>query len=201
MPPVPGSPRANRRERISARGESPRSCSAATPARLTPDLLRLPVCGRLVLGQPCRRLVVSELCRQNPAPQPAPAGGLLEQSEPASTPRGRSLLRIAGDEPGLHTIRCDPLLGDLCGINRASEQLLLDAQTLLRCSTQRAYKHVASGGGQNHLWGLCKPKTPLPGHPLGSLEAAMACDLERFILISTKSRRPPTVMGASKRRL
>lgn len=163
------------------------------PSPPDPDLLRLPVCGRSVLVTGAGGSIGSELCRQILRQQPARLV-LLEQSEAGLYAIEQELLGSLATEPGLHSHPLlIPLLGDVRDQSRL-QQLLLEhnVDALFHAA---AYKHVPLVEG-NICAGLCN-------NLLGTrsaLDAAMACDLERFILISTdKAVRPTNVMGASKR--
>jgi len=130
-----------------------KSCSAATPARLTLKSAAAPVCGAIGFGHRCRRLRSVRNSAANSCASSPPGLVLLEQSEAASTPSSRSYW-IAGDRNRACTaIRLlIPLLGR-CADNRASNNPALST-TLMRCFHAAALQTRASGGGQ-HSAGLC----------------------------------------------
>lgn len=157
------------------------------------DLLRLPVCGRSVLVTGAGGSIGAELCRQILRQKPARLV-LLEHNEAGLFAIEQELLRLLASEPGLyrHPLLI-PLLGDVRDQSRLRQLLVEHSVDVMFHAA--AYKHVPLVEGN-----IC---AGLSNNLLGTrsaLEAAMACNLERFILISTdKAVRPTNVMGASKR--
>jgi FlaA1/EpsC-like NDP-sugar epimerase len=157
------------------------------------DLLGLPVRGRSVLVTGAGGSIGSELCCQILRQQPARLV-LLENNEFGLYAIEQELLRLLADQPGWASPPLlVPLLGDVRDQQRLRQLLVHHGVEVLFHAA--AYKHVPlveaniCAGLSNNLLGT-----------RSALEAAMACDLERFILISTdKAVRPTNVMGASKR--
>ncbi len=161
------------------------------PTPPDPFLLREAVAGRIVMVTGAGGSIGSELCRQILRQGPAKLV-LLERNEFALYSIDQNLRQLA---EGQHLLVSAPvpLLADV-GDQLRLRSLLQEhgVQVLFHAA---AYKHVplvelnVCAGIANNLLGT-----------RAALEAAMACGLERFVLISTdKAVRPTNAMGASKR--
>lgn len=163
------------------------------PAAPDPLLLREAVAGKTVMVTGAGGSIGSELCRQILRQGPTRLV-LLERNEFALYSIDQDLRQLAAGEPGMGAASAPvPLLVDVCDQPRLRSLLeQYGVQVLFHAA---AYKHVplvetnVCAGLSNNLMGT-----------RAALEAAIACGLERFILISTdKAVRPTNAMGASKR--
>ncbi|MEB3321953.1 MAG: nucleoside-diphosphate sugar epimerase/dehydratase [Synechococcaceae cyanobacterium] len=161
------------------------------PSRPDPELLRAAVQGRSVLVTGAGGSIGSELCRQILRLGPARLV-LLERSEYGLYAVERDLQAIRGQGPGpWPEVRV--VLGDVGQRDRL--EALCRGSGVEVLFHAAAYKHVPMvesnlcAGVANNLLGT-----------RSALEVAMACGMERFLLISTdKAVRPSNAMGASKR--
>jgi FlaA1/EpsC-like NDP-sugar epimerase len=158
-----------------------------------PTLLATPVTGRVVLVTGAGGSIGSELCRHILMLGPASLV-LLENNEFALYSIQQELeQRLDGYPSDAASPLLVPVLADVTDQRQMRHLLRLhQVQVLFHAA---AYKHVPlvesnlRAGVANNLLGT-----------RSVLEAAIACDLERFILISTdKAVRPTNAMGASKR--
>ncbi|MEB3200903.1 MAG: nucleoside-diphosphate sugar epimerase/dehydratase [Synechococcaceae cyanobacterium] len=159
------------------------------PSPPDPQLLRAAVAGRAVLVTGAGGSIGAELCRQIVRLQPTRLV-LLERNEYALYAIEQDLRALLPREGGPEL---RPLLADVS--DRAHLVTLLRRHGIQVLFHAAAYKHVPLVEAN-----LC---AGLANNILGTrsvLEAAIACGLERFTLISTdKAVRPTNAMGASKR--
>lgn len=158
--------------------------------RSDPDLIARSLTGKSVMITGAGGSIGSELCRQILRHKPASLV-LFEQSEFALYDVERELESINRVEA--LGVRIYPVLGH-AGLRRRTEAVMraFAVQTVYHAA---AYKHVplvemnVIEGVQNNVFGTWH-----------TAEAAIAADVERFVLVSTdKAVRPTNVMGASKR--
>lgn len=155
-----------------------------------PDLLAMNLTGKVVLVTGAGGSIGGELCRQIVRQKPARLL-LVEHNEfglYAIHNELAGLCRIHGLE-----VELVPLLGSVRNLRRLQDIFRFHRpQTVYHAA---AYKHVpiveqnAAEGVDNNVFGTLKVAA-----------VAVACGVERFVLISTdKAVRPTNVMGASKR--
>lgn len=154
------------------------------------QLLQTNITGKVVMVTGAGGSIGSELCRQIIRLKPRKLV-LFEQSEPALYDVDRSLYQI-GDDEGLE-VDIAPILGTVS--DKARLRAVMDTFAVQTVYHAAAYKHVplvefnVIEGVKNNVFGT-----------LTAAEAAIASDVEVFVLISTdKAVRPTNVMGASKR--
>ncbi|MFV8781697.1 polysaccharide biosynthesis protein [Microbulbifer sp. SA54] len=153
-------------------------------------LVSASIAGKVVLVTGAGGSIGSELCRQIIQWEPVKLI-MLEASEFALYQIERELRQQQLDEN--FSVEVVPLLGDVRDTIRVGEIIeSFRVQTIYHAA---AYKHVplveqnVSVGAENNVLGT-----------LAVLEAAEACGVEQFVLVSTdKAVRPTNVMGATKR--
>ena len=160
------------------------------PVAPRPELLSHSLSNRVVLVTGAGGSIGSELCRQIAVESPSTLV-LLEHSEYA-------LYRIHQELSALVTrrglnVRLLPILADVCNFERVHAVCAAHRPSLVYHAA--AYKHVPMVESN--------PGAGIINNVLGAMNmarAAMATEVERFVLISTdKAVRPTNVMGASKR--
>jgi len=160
------------------------------PVAPRPELLSHSLSNRVVLVTGAGGSIGSELCRQIAIESPS-ALVLLEHSEYA-------LYRIHQELSALVTrrglnVRLLPILADVCNFERVHAVCAAQKPSLVYHAA--AYKHVPMVESN--------PGAGIINNVLGAMNmarAAMATEVEHFVLISTdKAVRPTNVMGASKR--
>lgn len=164
------------------------------PNPADPALMRDAIQGRSVLVTGAGGSIGSELCRQILRHGPTRLV-LFERNEFALYSIEQELhhLAAAQQDPDLDKTTLVPVLGDVADQPRLRG--LLERYAIQVLFHAAAYKHVpliesnVCAAVANNLLGT-----------RSALEAAIACRVERFILISTdKAVRPTNAMGASKR--
>lgn len=155
-----------------------------------PRLLGQCIQGKAVMVTGAGGTIGSELCRQILRQSPRVLL-LYELAEPALYRIERELRHIVQAEA--LTVELVPLLGSVT--ERATLRRVMSAWNVHTVFHAAAYKHVPLVE-HNHISGV-------RNNVLGTwyaAEAALACGVERFVLVSTdKAVRPTNVMGASKR--
>ena len=160
------------------------------PVDPRPELLSHSLSNRVVLVTGAGGSIGSELCRQIAVESPSTLV-LLEHSEYA-------LYRIHQELSALVTrrglnVRLLPILADVCNFERVHAVCAAHRPSLVYHAA--AYKHVPMVESN--------PGAGIINNVLGAMNmarAAMATEVEHFVLISTdKAVRPTNVMGASKR--
>ena len=163
------------------------------PTTADPTLLRTAVSGKTVLISGAGGSIGSELARQVLALAPRRLI-LLDHSEYALYAIERDLTQCCASDPGLFAdIALTAVLADVA--DRSRMERLCRGEVVEVIFHAAAYKHVPlveanlAAGLRNNVLGT-----------QALLEAALAAQVERFILISTdKAVRPTNAMGASKR--
>ncbi|SDJ52844.1 polysaccharide biosynthesis protein [Microbulbifer yueqingensis] len=160
------------------------------PVEPEKSLIASSISGKVVLVTGAGGSIGSELCRQIAQWRPAHLI-MLESSEYALYQIERELCQQLQDEG--EPILVTALLGDVR--NRARMAEIIESFAVQTIYHAAAYKHVPLVeqnvvlGADNNVLGT-----------LSVLEAAEACGVEQFVLISTdKAVRPTNVMGATKR--
>ena len=160
------------------------------PVEPQKELVSSSIAGKVVLVTGAGGSIGSELCRQIVHWEPLQLV-MLEASEFALYQIERELRQQQHDE-GLK-VDVVSLLGDVRNRTRVAE--IIDAFGVQTIYHAAAYKHVplveqnVIVGADNNILGT-----------LSVLEAAEACGVEQFVLVSTdKAVRPTNVMGATKR--
>ena len=158
------------------------------PSEPIPELLRAAVQGEVVLVTGAGGSIGSALCRRVLSQQPK-ALVLLERNEFALYAIHQEL-QCKALADGVELV---PVLADVA--DRPRMEMLLRRHGITVMLHAAAYKHVplveanVCAGLANNIFGT-----------RSALNAAIACGLKRFTLISTdKAVRPTNVMGASKR--
>ncbi|MFI2810758.1 MULTISPECIES: polysaccharide biosynthesis protein [Microbulbifer] len=160
------------------------------PVEPESSLIASSISGKVVLVTGAGGSIGSELCRQIAHWRPAHLV-MLENSEYSLYQIERELYQQQQDEGD--PIMVTALLGDVRDRGRMAE--IIDSFSVQTIYHAAAYKHVPLVeqnvvlGTDNNVLGT-----------LSVLEAAEACGVEQFVLVSTdKAVRPTNVMGATKR--